>query len=1026
MSDRPITTQPSHGETAEPFTGTERFKIVRQLGKGGMGEVFEVEDRVHGGRLALKVLRGVDPVRLQMFKQEFRSLADIVHPGLVRMHELHQEGKHWFLTMNVVEGADFFSYVRGDGGVVAESTGTAKTVAVTQISPDDDGGEQAETLVLDEEVPDLPALSEEGYRRLRTVLPGLCKSLIALHGFGKIHRDLKPSNVMVSPDGSVKLLDFGLASDFRHKRSASQRTIVTGTVPYMSPEQAAGEALTPASDWYSLGVMLYEVLVGHVPHRGLVSKVMSAKVKDDVYLPVEYLDLVPEDLARLCHGLLVRRPPLRFGPGEMREALPQLADDGHPVGETTALRLVGREKEMDLLETAYKDVCEGLAPRVVHLAGRSGMGKSALLQAFVESAVRQGACVHSGRCYERESVPYKALDPIVDSLAGHLATLSPIEQARISPRYLPSLLTVFPVLRQVGAFASDGGGGAAPVDTVELRRRAFISARELLSRIGERSLLVVVIDDLQWGDEDSARLLPKLVADPDAPRLMLILSYRAESVGESEHLDSVRTALAPGGEVFSLEVDRLSPDAALEMALHHLPAELEGRDELARHAAMESEGVPFFVEELCRHLASAPEGGEGAAGRGLPSLTDCTRLRLGLESEAARGMLEVVAVAARPLPMTMAAELAGIGTNPWDAVGRLRSGCLIRTSSQPGEVVLECYHDRIREAVAGLVEEDDAAGINLALARAFEGIEGTPPDVLADHYQRGGEEGKAAQYARLAGQQAAEAMAFGLAASRLRQSLEWADWSDEERRNIHVALGEALGADGRGLEACEEFLKATESAPSDEAWKLKRAAAEQALWSGYVDRGKELYEEILGQTGLRLPTTTIASFWAHFWYRFKVKLHGLDKAGTPPENAAELRERADAMWAISSGLAMVEPLRVSSFQSRALLYSLKSGDEYRAVRGIAVEAGYAAAFGGAGIRRAGEILKSIEERAAACETPHALVAHRLCRAIARFQEGRWRECVDDARVRSILPSSRCGPRPRRSDRALGGWRARAR
>jgi serine/threonine protein kinase len=256
---------------SETFAGG-RFVARRQLGAGGSGVVYEVDDRQWGEVLALKLLRVDDPGLLHRFKREFRALVDLGHPNLVRMHELFLAEGRWFFTMERVDGEDWVSFVGA--------------------RPD----------------------------RLRAALGELVEGVAALHESGKLHRDLKPSNVLVGTAGRVKICDAGLVTASEGElqtRSAHAR----GTPLFMSPEQAANRPLSPASDWYGVGAMLYLALTGRAPFYGNPLIVMRDKQLVDPPAPAELAD-VPEELDALCRALLQRDPGKRPGAAEI---LAQLA-----------------------------------------------------------------------------------------------------------------------------------------------------------------------------------------------------------------------------------------------------------------------------------------------------------------------------------------------------------------------------------------------------------------------------------------------------------------------------------------------------------------------------------------------------------------------------------------------------------------------------------------------------------------------------------------------------------------------------
>ena len=204
------------------FPGTDRFAVRRRLGVGGMGVVFEVHDRLRDETVALKTLLHVNAAEIYRLKQEFRSLADVAHPNLVSLYELFVEGEHCFFTMELVTGVTIVDYTRGHGGGTTERSSLAE--------------------------------------RVGRVFPQLVDGVSELHRQGKLHRDIKPSNVLVTPQRRVVVLDFGLIAEASSRDLRERRA---GTPAYMSPEQILGADLSNASDWYSVGVTLYESA-----HRG--------------------------------------------------------------------------------------------------------------------------------------------------------------------------------------------------------------------------------------------------------------------------------------------------------------------------------------------------------------------------------------------------------------------------------------------------------------------------------------------------------------------------------------------------------------------------------------------------------------------------------------------------------------------------------------------------------------------------------------------------------------------------------------
>jgi predicted ATPase len=201
-------------------------------------------------------------------------------------------------------------------------------------------------------------------------------------------------------------------------------------------------------------------------------------------------------------------------------------------------QFVGRERHLAALAEAFQSVKEGRTA-VVCLLGGSGMGKSALARRFLEELRRREQVVTlQGRCYEQESVPYKGFDSIVDDLSQYLKSLPIREAEALIPPGILALTRMFPVLSWVEVIAAARRDEIEIPNSHERRKRAFAALRELLDRLAHRKPLVLFIDDLQWGDADSAALLTELLYPPTPP-LLLIACYRSEEAETSPFLKNI-------------------------------------------------------------------------------------------------------------------------------------------------------------------------------------------------------------------------------------------------------------------------------------------------------------------------------------------------------------------------------------------------------------------------------------------------------------------------------------------------------
>ncbi|HSJ99412.1 MAG TPA: AAA family ATPase, partial [Myxococcota bacterium] len=565
------------------------------MGGGGMGVDYAALDRERGARVALKMLQHVSADGLLRFKTEFRALQDVQHPNLVSFGELIEDRGQWWLTMELVEGTAFLDHVRPGGH-------------------------------LDED-------------RLRAALPQLAAGLQALHAHGLVHRDVKPSNVRVTPAGRLVLLDFGLVTGVTQSESH-----VVGTPAYMAPEQGALQAVGPAADWYGAGALLYEALTGTLPFRGAPLQVLMAKQQDVPRRPRE-LASVSEDLDALCMQLLAVEPAARLVAAAALAGLdPGAAPAAPPTGLAASPGFVGRKRELAELADAFSETRAGVEA-IVLVQGESGIGKSALVEQFLGELCGRapGALVLAGRCYERETVPYKGIDGVVDMLARHLRKLPEADAVAVLPRRAGLLVQAFPVLGKVPALCRLPAGEV--LDPVELRTRVLAALRELLGRLAERRPLVVWIDDLQWADADSLELLAWAMAPPEAPPLLLLLASRPprETPGDSS-TEAAMAKLRALPRLRVLELSRLLRGDAVELAERLLAAHPAATPVSAALVADEAAGHPLFIDALVRHTTLRQ------AARPPLRLSEALWARIAELDPAARQLLALIAVAGWPLP----------------------------------------------------------------------------------------------------------------------------------------------------------------------------------------------------------------------------------------------------------------------------------------------------------------------------------------------------------------------------------------
>jgi eukaryotic-like serine/threonine-protein kinase len=967
-------------------------EILGQLGAGGMGVVYRARDRQRDTVVALKTLLHYGATDLYRFKQEFRALADLSHPNLVMLYQLLSTGDQWYFTMELVEGQDFLWCVRQ-----AASLDTP-TAAFDPLAGSETAIPTARTSA--------PAhVCDEG--RLRETLRQLCEGLNYLHARDKLHCDLKPSNVMVEHGGRVVILDFGLVQEGAEPPVTAQASgtpaagpdptadmsltwtrgdAIRGTIGYMSPEQAAGRQLSPASDWYAVGVMLYQALTGRLPFRGGF-EVLQQKQKHDPPPPSALVAHVPPDLEALCMELLRRDPASRPGGLAVFDRL-----GGKPSEEPVALAatsaasvvFVGRDVQLALLRQAATDAAAGHA-RLVLVPGSSGAGKSTLLQRFFsELSAGHNTLILQGRCYEQESVPFKAIDALIDHLSHAFKAMPDAQVAELLPEGTATLAQMFPVLQRVSAVAAAASHGSR-LEGQELRRQAFTALRTLLTRLASMRPLALWVDDLQWGDLDSAELLASLLQGPEPPPILFVLSYRGKYVGTSDCLRALFQMLKENAEVLRQEVpvEPLTVVEALDLARQLLG--LTGSAKEAERIARESSGNPYFIHELVLHARAGDEQ-TGAAEK----LDEVIWSRVCRLPEAARGLLEVLAVAGQPLQQGIACQVSSLHGDERRSMALLRSANLVRGSGPRPEDEVETFHDRIRESVRAHLSHEVLRRHHEHLALTLESVPGTAPERLANHFAEAGQPARAGTYFAQAGETAAKALAFDLAASLFRQALAQGTADEAATRRLRQQLGEALANAGRGAEAAEAYLSAAEGADAATAIDLRRQAAYQYCSSGHPDEGRAALRIVLESVGMKLPHTPLQSLTQLLWRRFRLWWRGLKfKERAASEVPAEDLRRVDVTWSTSTGLTLIDLVGAASFQTQNLLLALDAGEPFRLARALAWEAGHSSNPGLSARKRTDTLVARATELAERLDSAYLRSLILLTRGIGEWCYGQW-------------------------------------
>ena len=996
-----------HAISPGEFAGTSRYTPTKLLGAGSWGRVYQAYDNERNAFVAVKLLSSFGPEALLRFKREFRALQNVVHPNLVTLYELISETDRWFFTMEYVDGRNFVDYVIGE----PELKGTAVEIPAPAPSP---GFAGTKNLRLSEETKSAtgpgsgpapgssapmlpshqrPALSPQSVARLRSALAQLVDGICALHAAGKLHRDIKPSNVLVTRLGEVLVLDFGLVRELENDNSDLSQGLIVGTPAYMSPEQSAGLPVREATDWYAVGVLLYKVLAGKLPFEGKARSTPGAQAVATLVPPSRLTEGVPEDLEKLCIELLARDPDARPTGAQLKARL-SLAPTSmveQPGAEGTPV-LVGREGLLEQLRGAFAQVARGGKAAVSIIEGESGLGKTALLNAFVHTVKSSwpDTVVLVGRCGEAETVPFKAFDSVIDALCVHLSAQPQASVEALLPRDFPALVRLFPVLSKLDNRIGLRKPAGPATDTQETRRKGFRALAQLLTRLSERAPLLIVIDDLQWGDLDSAALLEALLQPPELPPVHLVGAVRTGG-DASPVVTAIANAARASAEAGHLVKQRLTcfplePAASEELA-SLLLCEAGGRVDTAA-LANESRGIPYLIGAL---TSIARAGGDVRA----VTVDAWVKGRVEGLGAPARRLLECLSVANRPVPRLVAWHAAGLDGEIADPSVHLKVQRLVSSSGVGPRETLQVYDARVGAALRDQLSVARQTLIYRQLAEALESTGSADPETLADWWEAAGESERAWRAATQAAAHATTVLAFDRAVRLYDKAIRSAPTA--EQSVLKRVRADALAGAGRGKDAADAFLELAAAEASGreghrQALAYRQRAADQLLTSGRLDEGIAVLDAVMAELGSKRKSGSKVALAEAVFSRLRASLRGLKfELRRAEEIDPDQLARVDAYWSAAKGFSLVDSLRSANLQFIHLRLALDCGEPYRVARALALEAGYHATFGVKNEAQCREALARLREVLAQHPSAHGEGLHALMAGCAALGTGYFLE-----------------------------------
>ncbi|XXX77898.1 AAA family ATPase [Sorangium sp. So ce134] len=879
-------TTPSSGQarhTPDLPVSIGPWRVLAPLGRGGMGVVYRAQHSGTGELAALKTVCVGDASLVSSIRREIHALRGVQHPGVVRiLDEGVQGGIPWY-AMELLEGRTLRDHNQERWRPRA-TVDSEVTVSVSAILDAETSTATAEiepaSIIPRSYQPFAPRpfhrAAGGALRQALTLLRAICRPLAYVHGRGVVHRDLKPDNVFIRADGAPVLFDFGLAFQFEGNKGRDELQAggrLMGSPDYMSPEQIRGDLVDARADLYALGCMLYEAVTGAVPFLGDSSSVVLSMHLYAEPLPAsELVADVPPELDALIARLLKKRPEDRLGyADDVATALAALgADDAPPPpGSSTPApaaqpylyrpRLAGRGEALGQISQAIERANERRQGSLVLVGGESGVGKTRLAveavhqASLVHMAVVTGACAAVSAEGEREgavkAAPLHPFRPLLLAVADRCNELGPGGyDALLGPRGRV-LAPYEPSLAQLRGHERYPEPPELPPDAARFRLRTALA--DTLAAFAATRPVLLVLDDLQWADENSRDVLEHLDAAYFAAHPVVLLgAYRTEEAAP---------ALAPllGAPWTSrIELGRLDRASVGRMVRDMLALD-EPPEPLVRYLFEQSEGNPFFIAEYLRaaiqermiyrdeaYVWRIRASAEGAAAEALAraarasqpppslplpgSLRALVARRLSGLSPGALALARLASALGRELEERLLLGAAGLAeVEAMDALAEL-AGRHVLEEAEPGQ--LRFVHDKLREVVYAGIPEPERRALHGAAARAIEQRHRDAPDLalsyplLAHHYAIAGVVEKTLEYLDKAGAQALATGASGDAVDFYRRALYLdSALSPEERApplrrarwerrlgQAHYNLGDLIGAE-RHCAAALELLSQGEA-----------------------------------------------------------------------------------------------------------------------------------------------------------------------------------------------------------------------
>ncbi len=768
----------------------DRYAIKAELGRGGMGIVYRAFDEVLAREVAIKLLSeaSLGAEGRERLLHEARAAAGLNHPNIVAIFDAGETR-------------------------LADSTERIPFIVMELV----DGQSLYQEMPLDPE-------------QIVPMVTQVCQALHHAHSHNIVHRDLKPENILLLPDGSVKLMDFGLARSVVSRLTGQGQ--IMGTVYYLAPELALGQRFDGRADLYALGVLLYELTTGRLPFEADDPlAVVSQHIHAPVVPPGAHNNALSPALDRLILRLLEKDPANR--PADSMEVAESLAGvGGEPIldlreasrGEFSVLdrivrgRFIGRRSDLADAKTWWQKSSEGTG-QVLLISGEPGIGKTRFVRELRTFAEVTGGKALAGVCYSEGGAPYAPFAQIITTELQH-------DGRSIPEHVLADLLTLAPSLGPKYAGIPPNPALDPQAEQYRLYENMFVFAAQ---QSVERPLMMV-FEDVHWADSGTLAMIRHLARRAKGHRILLVATYREVEIDQARPLNRFLLDMNRERLAHRIKLTRLDKEETASLLEAILAEEIT--PEFLEAIYRETEGNPFFIEEVCKALIDSGklyfENGRWQRPE-IAELEIPQSIRISIQSRL--GFLS---------PEVHQALL------PASAMGRsFDFETLKLTSDLPEQVLIDALEEAER---AQLIQEiGPEGGGTFAFSHALipttmlEGASGlrrrqlhrrllevlaerNPDDqaTLAHHAFRSGDQRRGMNYAIQAGEQALRLYAAEEAVQYFVHALEAAETLDlkDRLRIIHQKLGDVFALQGNLPEAIDQY---------EAAYALSDHGADQAV-----------------------------------------------------------------------------------------------------------------------------------------------------------------------------------------------------